>query len=306
VKFIKNQKILITGANGYIGSHLAKSLIDLNYSVVLTDVQESSILGYKYYYKEDLVNPSRLSELLEDVKYIFFFTGKTGPADESFCSPNNFIIGNEVTLTNLLSKLKDLKVKPKIIFPSTRLLYQGLVGQPLNENSTLEAKTVYAVNKIACENYLDLYHRCFEIEYVIFRISLPYGSFIPQKKVSYGVMSYLINRAKSGNSLKIYGNGDQIGTFIHIKDLIKVIISGAFSNNVSNDIFNIGGHDNLKMKDAILAIAEKFNVAVDHVDWPVISQFAENGDLIFNSNKLSSKLHCSYDYSFKKWLELMK
>lgn len=302
----KTKKILLTGANGFLGSNLSHRLIELGYDVLLTDRAGKSVLNHENYIQEDLADPKDLMALLKGIDVVFFFTGKTGPADESFDDPKEFIVGNEVTLTNLLKEVKSLKNKPKIIFPSTRLLYKGLANLSITEDAEKEAKTVYAVNKIACENYLDLYQRCFGIDYVIFRISLPYGSLIPQQKVSYGVMSYLINKARSGESLKIYGSGEQMGTFIHVTDLVNIMIEGALNDKVINDVYNIGGNDNLKMKDAITAIANKFSVGLEQVDWPNVSQFAEHGDLIFDSSKMEKIIDYKYGVTFLSWLKEIK
>ena len=300
---MKNKKILITGSNGYLGSHLAHQLLEGGYDVLLTDRGSKSILDKGNYIQEDLAHPKKLSSLLQGVDLIFFFTGRTGPANESFNNPEEFIVGNEITLTNLLKEVRLLSNKPRIIFPSTRLLYKGSGNTSINEEMELEAKTVYAVNKIACENYLDLYHRCFGVNYTIFRISLPYGSFLTQDKISHGVMSFLINRAKEGKDLKIYGSGTQKGTLIHIKDLINILIKGALDDRTANNTYNVGGKNDLMMKDVIYAITKKYGVNAHEVEWPEVSLFAEHGDLIFDSSKLSSIIDYECEYDFFEWLK---
>jgi UDP-glucose 4-epimerase len=299
----KDQKILIAGANGYLGTHLSHRLKELGYEVILTDRAQKSVLGYENYIQKDLEDSTGLQEFLNGVDVIFFFTGKTGPAEQSFNEPKEFIQGNEVTLVNVLTAIKGFENKPKIVFPSTRLLYKGIDGSGLTEAAAKEAKTVYAVNKLACENYLDLYQRCFGIDYIVFRISLPYGSFVRQHKVSHGIMSFLINSARNGESLKIYGNGNQAGSFIHISDLVNVLIQATFNDSLKNEIYNVGGEDNLTLNSVISSIAKKFDVGVEHVDWPKVSQFAEHGDLVFDSSKINSKIEYQPMYTFGKWLE---
>ena len=115
-------------------------------------------------------------------------------------------------------------------------------------------------------------------------------------------MSFLIDKAKNKERLQVFGSGDQQGTFLHIFDLIEMLIAGAMSDKMTNEVYNVGGHDNLKMKDVIEAIADKFEVSVDYVNWPDVSKFAEHGDLIINSKKYSSLLHIDPKYEFKKWI----
>ena len=296
-------RILVTGANGYIGLHVSKKLIDLGYEVVLTDIQSDSLIKHKNYFQEDFLNPKKIKHVLKQVKYVFFFTGVTGPADESIKNPGKFIEGNEINLTNLLKEISVLKEKPRVIFPSTRLVYKGLENKSISEDSELQAKTVYAVNKIACENYLDLYHRCFGIDYTILRISLPYGSQVFQENLSHGVMSKLINSAKNKNNLEIYGKGNQKGSFIHISDLTNVIIKVSFLDSTRNNIYNAPSGNILSMKDVIVAIAIKYGVDAVNTPWPEISLFAEHGDIIFDSSKLNKIIKYECQYDFYNWLE---
>lgn len=305
MKMLSEFKILITGSNGYIGSHLAKKMISNGFDISLTDIQEQSVLKYSKYFKLDFTDSNSINTRVEGFDYIFFLTGRTGPAQDSFANPNEFILGNEITLLNLLKTIKNFKNKPKIIFPSTRLLYRGNEIASIDENSEIEAKTVYAVNKIACENYLDLYQRCFGIDYAVFRISLPYGSLFDHKKNSHGVMSFLIKNATEGNELKIYGTGNQKGTFIHIEDLVSILIEASLSPKTNNEIFNIGGKNNLMMKEVILAIAKKYKVSAENVPWPEVSLFAEHGDIVFDSNKLNKIINYEYKYDFFEWLRKM-
>lgn len=301
--FSTKKKILITGSNGYLGSHIAEKLIKDGNNVILSDISKNSIIDCPNYIQDDLLKPKKLIDILKDVEIIFFFTGRTGPADDSFKNPHEFILGNELTLVNLLKEVRILKKKPRIIFPSTRLIYKGSEVSSIDEDSCLEAKTIYAVNKIACENYLDLYQRCFDINYTIFRISLPYGSFIKSDKISHGVMSFLLNKAQKGEDLSIFGSGEQVGTFTHIKDLVNMLVLGSFNPETINKSYNVGGKNELNMKEVINAISNKYNVNASFVPWPDVSFFAEHGDIIFDSSKLKKEIDYDCKYDFFEWLE---
>ncbi len=294
-------KVLVVGSNGYIGSNLSQRLIEKGFDVRLTDLSKKSQINSKAYHQADFSDLSSIEKLVDGIDLIYFFAGKTGNSEEGFNNPQDFISGNEVTLVNLLNVLKDKSSKPKVIFPSTRLLYQGS-EQLITENSPLEAKSVYAVNKLACENYLRIYNENFGIDYTIFRISLPYGTFVQQDHVSYGVMSYLINRAREGNALFIFGEGKQKGSFIHIKDLVELLILGGLSNDTVNEVFNIGGPDSLEIGTVVESIGNKFGVDVSHKEWPEVSRKTDQGDLVFDSSRLLNLLDYTYTNSFATWL----
>ena len=299
-------KILVTGSNGYIGAHLGNALIAKGFQVILSDLQSLSIIRHPDYFQEDLVNPKILHELVKDVDLIFFCTGKTGTEKEGFNSPSEFVLGNELTLVNLLEKLVKTSSRARVIFPSSRLLYKGCSGVKLREDSELNVKTVYAINKLACEKYLEAYNKCFGIDYTIFRISLPYGSLLELNRLSYGVLSFLVSRAKNGGDLKVYGDGTQKRSLIHIEDLIEVLILGALSPKAKNKIFNIGGPDIMEMGNIICSIAQHFKVPCSQIPWPDVSLLVESGDTILDSSRIDAILNYKYKHSFFEWLNKQK
>ena len=296
---------LVVGSNGYLGSNLSYQLIKIGVKVRLADISENSIIPSNHYTQIDFTEKAGIVSILKDIEIVFFFAGKTGDSQLGFNQPDQFILGNEVTLVNLLNVIKDLEIKPKIIFPSTRLIYQGSDSE-IDENSKLEPKSVYSVNKLACENYLRIFGNCFDIDFAIFRISLPYGSIVPQNRLSYGIMSFLVNSAMNKQPLKIYGDGKQIGSLIHIQDLVNIIVNASSSSETNNEIFNIGGPDHFEMGEVVKLIASKFDVDVENVNWPDISKKTDQGNLIFNSEKILKILNYSFQYNFKEWISQVK
>ena len=306
MKLSTSPKILITGANGYIGSNLACKFLKDGFDVRLSDLSKNAMIKGAEYIQCDFTDTRQIINVIKGIDYIYFFTGKTGNSQEGFNNPGNFIVGNELTLVNLLNVLKSEKIKPRIIFPSTRLMYKGGKNIPLDENAETEPKSIYAVNKIACESYLHLYQINYGIDYTIFRISLPYGSNVEMGHVSYGVMAYLINRARNGNELLIYGDGAQKGSLIHIDDLSKLLIQGGMHSETKNQIFNIGGPDHLEIGETVKSISKHFDVQVKHAEWPGVFQSTDQGHLIINSEKLIGLLDYKYKNQFQKWLNQLK
>jgi UDP-glucose 4-epimerase len=300
-----NKKILIVGSNGYLGSNTAYQLLEYGADVRLADISETSLVPTDRYSQIDFSDSAGIREVLEGVDIVFFFAGKTGDAQIGFNEPDQFIIVNEITLVNLLNVIKDFRKKPKIIFPSTRLIYKGS-DLPITENSELVPKSVYSVNKLACENYLRIYSDCYGIDYTIFRISLPYGSIVDQQRISYGVMSFLVNLAQKKQPLKIFGQGNQIGSLIHIQDLVEILIHGGLLEQTNNETFNVGGPDHLEMGQVVRLIAGTFDVPVIHVEWPEISKKTDQGNLIFDSTKIVELMNYRYKNNFLGWLNQVK
>lgn len=295
------KKVAVLGANGYIARNLTfvlkKEYPEIEY--MLYGIETESIDLEKKYISVDMTNKEDIKNIDLDCDIVFMFVGKTGSAN-GFESYDSFIDINERTLLNLLSEYRRQKSNAKIIFPSTRLVYKGKSG-PQKEDAEKEFKTIYAINKYACEQYLEQYHRVYGVQYSIFRVCIPYGTLIPEAS-SYGTAEFMLSKATKGENILLYGDGSVRRTLTYMGDLCKTIIEGALSDRCLNDIFNIGGED-FSLKEMAELIAKKYGVGVDYVPWPDVAQKIESGDTVFDSNKLDAIVGNLTTTRFKDWLK---
>lgn len=294
------KKVAIIGANSYIGRNFIHYLKDKeNYLLKLYDYQDSHKDGYNDYIQVNLLQDHlNVIDFSSDV--IFLFTGKTGTMN-SFEDHSSFIDVNEKGLLNLLKAYKHSGSKAKIVFPSTRLVYKGKKDSLIKEDDDKEFKTIYAMNKYSCEQYLKMYHDVFNINYLILRISVPYGSLIPGLS-SYGTMDIFTSQAKEKGVIRIYGDGSQKRTFIYIKDLCSAL-EEAISDKYLNNVFNIGGADVISIREVASMIARLFNVAIEKIEWPKEALAIESGDTVFDSSKFDSIRGFKYLTKFNEWIE---
>jgi len=294
------KKATIIGANSYIARNMIHVLVNRKdvEAVALYDYQSEHIDGMPNYKQINVLEEASLGFADLDVDLIFFFTGKTGTA-VSFDDYDLFVDVNEKSLLNLITVYKKQQSRAKIIFPSSRLVYKGKEGV-LNEDSEKEFKTIYAINKFACEQYLNMYAKIFGVRYCIFRVCVPYGTLIHGAS-SYGTAEFMLERALNGNNVTLYGDGSVRRTLTYIKDLCETILLGALSSKCENDVFNIGGEDYSLFEMASL-IAEKYNVSVIFEKWPELAYKIESGDTVFDSGKLDKNLDYKRQMTFKKWI----
>ncbi|MBA7706305.1 GDP-L-fucose synthase [subsurface metagenome] len=165
-----------------------------------------------------------------------------------------------------------------------------------------EFKTIYAINKYACENYLKMYQESFGIDYVVFRICVPYGNII-DNSLSFGTLGHMISKAEKGENITLYSDGSQKRSLIHAQDLAALILKASIEKDVTNDIFNIGGPDVLSIKEIAEMISKVYDVNIEYISWPEEHLKIESGDTIFDSSKLMSKVDYVYRYNFIKWIE---
>lgn len=292
-------KVSIIGANGYIARNLYYHLSGLKEAdeIYLYDCFDESADKNVNYTKVDILNREDLCKVNFDCDYIFFMAGKTGTA-AGFDNYRTFIGVNEIGLLNFIDEYRKQSSKAKIVFPSTRLIYRGS-DQLLPENAEKEFKTVYSINKFACENYLKQYSAMFGIRYCIFRICVPYGTRIDGAS-SYGTAEFMVKQAKTNREITLYGDGSIRRTWTHIDDICRALICGAFSEACTNDVFNIGG-DNLSLKEVAEMICSEYNASVKFVPWPEQSLAIESGSTVFDDSKFVSTTGFKYIRHLKKW-----
>lgn len=300
-------KISILGANGYIGQHLAFNFLNNHHhDLSLFDVQESGSIGSDLYEQLDLSGELSMSVVnkLSQSDYIYFFSGLTGTY-KSVEEYGRFIDVNEKGLLKVLDLFKTLDKKPKIIFPSTRLVYKGQANTLLKESDEKEFKTIYAINKFACERYLEIYKNLFNLDYTVFRICVPYGNMI-NTTLSYGTLGHFVNKAKSNQPIVLYGNGELHRTFTHVEDLTNILILGGMDKKTDNQVFNIGGKDHLSLLSVAQPIADFFNVPVTFVPFPKNDALIESGDTMFDDSALINAIQYEYIHSFNDWMDNLK
>ena len=279
------KKIGVIGANGYIGKHIV-SYLQRYYDVNVDSYDIVAECDFPNYHKVNLTDKESIKGLNLDLDYIFMFAGLTGTYN-GFNEYQKFISINELGLLNLLDAIKNSEYRPKVIFPSTRLVYKG-VDKSLKEDDLKECKTIYAANKLACEGYLQAYHDSFDIPYTIFRICLPYGNLL-STDYSFGTVGFFIKQAKAGKDITLYGGGNIKRTFTHMEDLCYQIIEGSFHHESNGQTYNVGG-ETLSLHDAAEIIAAKYGAKVTEIPWPERDLRIESSHTYFDDTKIRSLL----------------
>lgn len=293
------KKILFFGSEGYIGSHLLSKQLLRKYKVKGYDIYDKPFnSNIESYQKIDITNIDQLKELDFEVDYVYYFSGLTG-TNISIKNYDKFIEVNEKGLMNVLTTIKNKKVYPKVIFPSTRLIYKGSKNLLLSEDSEKEFKTIYALNKHHNECALKIFETCYNIPFTIFRICVPYGNML-SNNYSYGTIGFFLKSAENKSNITLYGDGELRRTFTYIGDICKQILQVSEIEESNSQIYNIGG-ETYSLKEVATMIAIKYNVEVEHVEWPALALALESGDTVFDSNKIEKICGNKY-FSLKEWI----
>lgn len=289
----------ILGANGYIGRHLAYYLKLKGFKVFAYDVQAERNPNIPTEIPYEQFNICNNYEHVKfNVDFLFVFSGITGTKN-GFDNYKTFIEVNEIGLLNILSLVKGMKVKPKIIFPSTRLVYKG-TDYPISEEAEKEAKTIYAANKLACEHYLQMYANCFDINYTTYRICVPYGNHFDEE-FSYGTIGAFLNRAKNGENITLYGDGELKRTLTHIMSICQQISDSMILKESDRKTFNISG-ETFSLKELASKIAKIYGIDVTYVPWNNLDKQIESGSTVFDGQSIKGIIKEDQNLTFELWL----
>lgn len=296
----KTHRVGIIGANSYIARNMILRMKQLgNFELSLYDCQKKQVDGCNGYSQIDILSSESVESIDFNCEILYVFAGIVGTAN-GFDEYEKYISVNEIGLLNILKAHQKNKSSAKIVFPSTRLVYKGASGR-LSEDADKEFKTIYAMTKFSCENYLVMFHNAFLTPYCILRICLPYGSMLPGTK-SYGTAEFFAERGRAKQDICIYGNGGQRRTLTHIEDLVNILIQAGLNSNCINDIYNVGGGDELSIYEIALSIASIYGVNVIRVEWPDLAEKLESGDTVFASDKLDHILNYEYKHHLSEWI----
>jgi UDP-glucose 4-epimerase len=288
----------IFGSNGFLGRHLARELLLQGHEVCGYDLREAPDASFSSR-PLDVTDREQWESVSTDVDTIFYFSGLSGTL-QSFENPAAYTAVNEQGLQNLLDVLKRRKHHPRVVFPSSRLVYKGR-PEALEEDAPKEAKTVYAANKLAGEFMLQAYSFAWEIPYTICRICVPYGCTLGDD-YSYGTIGAFIRMAEHKGEITLYGDGSPRRTFTHVQDVCSQIAALATNPQARNEVFNVAGQS-LSLRQAADAIARKFDATVSHAPWPALDLAIESGDTVFDDSKIRRLISRPLSITFEQWIQ---
>lgn len=295
---MKNKKFIVLGANGYIGRHMVGALRKNGLDVLAADVQSGAVIDGTPFKQIDICDKKAVESADFSCDFIIFFSGITGTYS-GFDNYEQYFNVNEIGLANVLNSLRKYPKKPRIIFPSSRLVYKGKDGL-LKEEDELEAKTIYAINKISCENLLKAYENSFGIPYTVFRICVPYANLFDDN-YSFGTIGFFLKKAKSGQPIVLYGDGSLRRTFTHIEDVCAQLLSAGTHPDSVNSTYNVSGEE-FSLREVAGMFAKRFNIEVQFSPWHENDLRIESGHTVFNSKKIERLLHKPIQYHLKEWI----
>lgn len=248
------KKILVLGANGFIGQKLCSSLAKTNH-VIAYDLKFSSSKAKTSnleFVQRNFVDDD-FSDLLENVDLIYHLISTTLPQERTDIIPEE-ISNNVIPTVRLLEMMKNTGVK-NIIFASSGGTVYGESGEHRNRiDDKLVPICSYGVQKKVIEAYLEFYGIRYSINYRIARISNPYGLGQNISRTQ-GVVPIFIRRLLNNESIVIYGDGESKRDYLYMDDLIDAMnLLGNYSGE--QRIFNIASGESHSLNEIVKIVQD--------------------------------------------------
>ena len=308
-------RILVTGACGFIGSHLVEKLVKQNYKVKaftfynargsngwLDNVDRKVIKNLEIVSgdirdHEFLVNCSKKTDI------IFHLAALIG-IPYSYSASKSYIDTNITGTYNVLNAAKANSVS-KTIITSTSEVYGSAQSIPITEQHRLNAQSPYAASKIGADQLAMSFNKSFGLPVTIIR---PFNTFGPRQSTRAIIPSIITQIYKNKNLVRI-GNLSPTRDFTYVEDTANAFLTTIKNKNISGETINLGNNFEISIRDILKILKDdfgyKFNVKIDKKR---IRKKNSEVDRLFASNLKAKKiLKWKAEYSglkgFKKGLE---
>ncbi len=252
---MSGKNVLVTGGAGFLGSNLAKRLIELNSNVtVLTRIGKNrdnlKEVEHKIKFVEgNLTNESDVSDAIKNKDYIFHLAWQTD-LKKSMLNSREDLMSDILGLLTLLEVCKRENPNIKIIFASTTTVIGLPLKIPAGENHPELPLSIYDANKLLAEKYLQIYSRN-GLKSCTLRVSNIFGELQKIDNPNRGVLNFMVGRALRGEVLTVFGSGEFIRDYCYVQNYVDAFIIAALSENTNGQSYILGSGEGRTMNEVV-------------------------------------------------------
>jgi UDP-glucose 4-epimerase len=291
---LNKYKVLVTGAAGFIGSHVAECCLKLNMEVVAVDDLSGGFLANLpdgvIFVKADLRNDCDIEKikLYGPFDFIYHLAAYAAEGLSHFIRSYNYE-NNLTASTKLLNMAINMEVKC-FVFTSSIAVY-GKNQIPMLESMVPQPEDPYGIAKYAFEMDLRAAHELFGLKYIIFRPHNVYGERQNIADKYRNVIGIFMNQILNNRAMTIFGDGSQTRAFSHINDVAPIISKSPLVDTAFCETYNIGADKPYSILELANKIAEAFGVQ-PHIKYlperkEVLHAFSSH-DKLFNAFNIKS------------------
>lgn len=262
------KKILVTGADGFIGSHLVESLVRLGYNVKAftlynsfnkwgwLDSLDKSVLSEIEVFAGDIRDPYGVKNAMEGCDSVLHLAALIA-IPYSYHSPDTYIDTNIKGTLNILQAARSLNVE-RIIHTSTSEVYGTARFVPITEEHPLQGQSPYSASKIGADQLAYSFYTSFELPVITIR---PFNTYGPRQSAR-AVIPTIITQLANGLDVLKLGSIHPTRDFNYVQDTVDGFIAALKAENAFGETVNLGSNFEISIGDTVNVIAELMNKSI--------------------------------------------
>jgi dTDP-glucose 4,6-dehydratase len=264
-----NKKILVTGADGFIGSHLTEYLVGLGCSVRAfvyynsfnswgwLDSSEEKVKESIEVFSGDVRDPFGVKKAMDGCEVVFHLASLIA-IPYSYHSPSTYIDTNINGTLNVVQAATELEIE-KVVHTSTSEVYGTAQFVPISEEHPLQGQSPYSASKIGADQIAFSFYKSFDTPITIIR---PFNTYGPRQSAR-AVIPTIITQLLKGNTRLKLGAIHPTRDFNYIKDTVRGFVSVAESDESAGEVINIGSNYEVSIGDTVNIIADLMGLEVE-------------------------------------------
>jgi UDP-glucose 4-epimerase len=265
--------VLVTGGAGFVGSHLVDALVGQGHSItVIDDLSNGNLDNLAAvsdrirFVQKDITLPPETWFDTDEPRVDAVYNLACWPRSRSFTDPKRDVEVNVIGMIHVI--MFALKHGARVLFSSNSGIYDTS-RIPIDEATVDAPKTPYDLDKLMAEEFLKLYGRSFDLDYVIFRFATVYG---PRQRTTEEwkpVVVEFIDKLKRGEAPTIYWDGEQTRDLIFVKDLVRALVLALDSKPAYRETMILGTGIETSMNQLYGAVSEQLDSRIEPVRRPM-------------------------------------
>lgn len=283
----RGRRVLIAGGLGFLGSNLARDLVRCGALVTVVDLlsPDSSVGASRLrdlggpcqFHSFDLLDEARIREVVRGQDLIYCLAGQVSHI-ASMTDPLADLRGNCRIPLNILEGCREASPGATLIFTSTRQVYGRQTELPVTERTPASPVDINGVHKRAAEDYFRLYAQQYGMRTATLRLTNTYGPRMDIVRRDRGFAGVLIGQALRGETLSIFGTGEQTRDFNYVDDVVGALKLAADLPELDGQIWNLGDPWPCSVREFVSLLTGLLPVPVRHVPFPEGYRSIEIGD----------------------------
>jgi NAD dependent epimerase/dehydratase len=269
---LKNKRVLITGADGFIGSHLTERLLKEGCKVKAfvyynsfnswgwLDTLPTETLEQIEIFSGDIRDTNGVRTAMKDVDVVFHLAALIA-IPFSYHSPESYIDTNVKGTLNILQAAKDNDIE-RLLVTSTSEVYGTAIYVPIDEQHKKQPQSPYSASKIGADSIADSFYRSFNLPVTIVR---PFNTYGPRQSAR-AVIPTIISQLLSGKEELQLGDLEPTRDLLYVKDTVDGFIEIAKSNSLIGEECNIATNSEISIRDLAQLLINQINPAAKIIE----------------------------------------